>query len=247
MILIDDYVKFHPRGKTQEAKLVDIRNNLVKLDDDLKSVDCQKELETNSWIHQKVFKDLPLYWQNKFSEDEDEYIRKEGNRWKALFKLIKDEAFRIETKLAHRLDPKINDSSHDSSSKSILDFSKLPKKLQKQVNAALTKYDGGGKSPGVQDSSSKSSFNSTGKRTVKKSARFNEFAAKIGKCPECDEIHSYVSRARREEFVSGSLLACDTFKKYDINKKAATVAKHKACAICLSWSHQRDSCHRPRE
>ena len=166
-ILIDDYVKFQPRGKTQEAKLVDIRNNLVKLDDDLKSVDCQKELETNSWIHQKVFKDLPLYWQNKFSEDEDEYIRKEGNRWNALFKLIKDEAFRIETKLAHRLDPKINESSHDSSSKSSLDFSKLPKKLQRQVNAALTKYDGGGKSPGAQDSSSKSSFNPAGKRTAR--------------------------------------------------------------------------------
>ena len=139
-ILIDGYDKFQPRGRTQEAKLVDITDNLVKLDDDLKSVNCQKELETNSWIRKKVFKDLPLHWQNKFSEDEDEYMKKEGNRWKALSKLIKEEAFRIKTKLAHRLNPKINDSSHDNSSKTSLDFSKHPKKLHKQVNDALTKY-----------------------------------------------------------------------------------------------------------
>ena len=48
-----------------------IKDIVLNIEDDLTSVKCQKELKTNSWIHQKVIQDLPLYWQKKFIEGED--------------------------------------------------------------------------------------------------------------------------------------------------------------------------------
>merc|ERR1711954_75978 len=98
-----------------------------------------------------------------------------------------------------RLDPKFSDSSQkdgkdvsskNSSSSSGLDMSKLPKRLQKQVNAALTKYDAQGKSPGPP--------NSGGSGTnVRKSDRFDEYAKKVGNCPECKQQHTYISRSNQ--------------------------------------------------
>ena len=97
-ILIDDFVKFVPKGKTAEAKLVDLRDMLVKMEDDLTSVKSEKELSSNTWLHNKVVQDLPMYWQTKFVEDEEDLVRKEGSRWKAMFNFIKEESLRIETK-----------------------------------------------------------------------------------------------------------------------------------------------------
>ena len=47
-ILIDDYIKFVPRGKNDEAKLQDVRSTLERLYQDLVTVGCDNELTTNS-------------------------------------------------------------------------------------------------------------------------------------------------------------------------------------------------------
>ena len=243
-ILIDDFVKFSPKGKTPEAKLVDLRDMLVKIEDDLTSVKSEGELSSNTWLHNKVVQDLPMYWQTKFVEEEEERVQKEGSRWKAMFKFIKDESLRIETKMAWRLEAKFCDSSgkepSSSSSKSSsgLDMSRFPKKVQRQVNAVINNYEKRGKGGKTGNSSNKSSSNAN----VPKSANFDEYAAKIGKCPECKEVHKYISSGTKEWFVSGSFLACNAFKQMDVNQKAKILAKHNGCASCLSWSHQRDQC-----
>ena len=46
--------------------------------------------------HQKVIKDLPLFFQTEFSKEEDKLIEEHGSRWEALFKYIKNESTRIE-------------------------------------------------------------------------------------------------------------------------------------------------------
>ena len=112
-ILIDDYVKFFPAGKTPEAKLVNLRDVLVKLDDDLTSIDCKLELKDNSWLHQKVIKDLPLFFQTEFSKEEDKLIEEHGSRWEALFKYIKNESTKIEIKQPWRLEASSADSPKD--------------------------------------------------------------------------------------------------------------------------------------
>ena len=246
-ILVEDYVKFVPRGRTPEAKMVDMRDMLVKMEDDLTSVNSQNELATNTWIHCKVVKDLPLHFQTKFIEKEDDLVGQEGSRWKALFKFIKDEALKIETKMSWRLDPTAPDSSRESaSSKSSpgLDMHKLPKKLQRQVNAAISNYDS--KSSGNLSPSSSVYATNQNAGNAPKSERFDEFAAKVGKCPECKELHTYTER-NGEFFVSSTLLACNKFKSLEINKKAANVVKYNACAICLSWTHKRDTCKKQRK
>ena len=56
-------------------------------------------------------------------------------------------------------------------------------------------------------------------RSILKSDRFDEFVQKIGPCPECKEIHEYVSR-NNVKYVSGSLISCKKFVNLDTNKKA---------------------------
>ena len=216
---------------------------MLNIEDDLTSVKCQKELKTNSWIHQKVIQDLPLYWQNKFIEGEDVTVTDTEKSWEALFKFVKEEALRIETRMSWRLNPDAQGSSKNSGSSkssSVLDQSVFPKKLQKRVNAAIRNSDGAARSDG---STSALAHNSN--RPAVKSDRFDEFVRKIGPCPECKEIHEYVSR-NNVKYVSGSLISCKKFVNLDTNKKAELVAKHKACAIWLSWSHNIDSCRKSR-
>ena len=74
----------------------------------------------------------------------------------------------------------------------------------------------------------------------------NEMANKIGKCPECKILHTYVAKIKKL-FVSSSLFSCPKFLKLDNVKRAEMAQKHKACTICPSWTHQRDVFKRKAE
>ena len=75
------------------------------------------------------------------------------------------------------------------------------------------------------------------------SLRYEELEQTICKCPECNELHTYIAKIK-QVFISGSLILCPVFKKADRTGKVELAQKHKACTICLSWAHQREDCKR---
>ena len=188
---------------------------------------------------QNIIKLLPRTWQNKWSEGKEPLIEFAGSQFKALLKFIKDEANRIETDLPWTLDPDHPESSKSSSNN--LDISKLPKHLQKQVNAALAEADGNSGQNNSTGGNSNQVNSALTTVSAPKSPQFEDMKKKIGNCPQCGELHTYVARIQ-QLFVSGSIGACPDFKKADVQGKAELIQKHKACAICFSWGHQRDSC-----
>ena len=247
--LIEDFMKYVPKGRSPESKLIDLRNTLVSLKTELTAVNCLDVLTTSTYHMQNIIKIMPRTWQNKWSEGKEPLIAFAGSQFEALLKFVKDEAKRIETDLPWTLDPDpqdIKDSKGESSKSgsSNIDVSKLPipKHLQKKVNAALAKAGNSGQTHGNNSSNVKTNHaNSAQTVSAPKSPQFEEMKKRIGNCPQCGELHTYVARIQ-QLFVSGSLGACDDFKKANVQGKAELIQKHKACAICFSWGHQRDSC-----
>ena len=231
-LLIDDFVKYTLKGRTPEARLVDLRNVLMSLDTNLSAVECEENLHTNGWIHTTIQKMMPKFWQNKFSEQKQALLISKGSLWLALFSFIKSESKRIETDMPTHLDDHAGKQSSDNKkpenkgSKNV-DVSKLPKHLQKQINSVMA-------------NPSRNSKNSNS-QNAPKSARYDEMVKKIGNCPHCRKLHTFTSQ-NNLKFVAGALIACEEWKKLDVDKKAEAVQKANACAICLSWGHQRDNC-----
>ena len=110
--LIESFIRYSPKGRSPESKLIDLRDTLASLHTDLKAVDCLDVLTSSTFHLQAIFKNLPRSWQNKWSENKESLVNDETTEFKALFDFIKKEAQRIETDLPWTLDPEPPDTKN---------------------------------------------------------------------------------------------------------------------------------------
>ena len=106
--LMDDFVGHKLRGISDESRVVELKQVVMKLYTDLKAVGCEDNLEANPFILNKVVARLPRFWQNKYSENKTELLRaaaaSASPQWTAVSEFLKSEALRIETDMPSSLD-----------------------------------------------------------------------------------------------------------------------------------------------
>ena len=110
--LMDDFVEYKLTSVSEESRVVELKQTVMKLYTDLKAVNCEGDLEQNPFILNKVVARLPRFWQNKFSENKARLLREAEDSvcplWIAISGFLKSEALRIETDMPASLDANIS-------------------------------------------------------------------------------------------------------------------------------------------
>ena len=63
-----------------------------------------------------------------------------------------------------------------------------------------------------------------------------------GKCPLCQQYHTFFRTRDREHWPSDRLFKCDAFKDLGLKKRAETLERLGCCATCTSWNHKKADC-----
>ena len=237
-VLMDDFFKTVLKGRSDESRLVETKVIVVRLSSDLVAVSQKQVLHDNPYAINHIVKLMPRFWQNKWSESKGRLMENGKTLWQAISGFLKDEALRLETELPWTLDS----------------FNKNELKQSKPLNSTESAERDADQEEGKKD---KKRINALKKKEkwvtnkddseendVKKSARFDEMKDKFGKCPHCNEHHTWTSPRNKELLASDSLRNCEIFLSQTPQQRAAVVEKHKVCAYCLSWSHERVDCKR---
>ena len=65
---------------------------MERINAELTAVNGEDDLHSSLLLHNQIIKHLWRYFQNKFSDMEEELVEAEGSKWLALFTFIKDES-----------------------------------------------------------------------------------------------------------------------------------------------------------
>ena len=218
-ILLKDFSSLSLRGATEEAKLIQLRDAWEQLHADL--VTNRQEARCDDYtVLDQAEAMLPGRFRAKFVDDKDELLKdNEGSGYKALASFLQIQGSLIERHMPDRLLASAKTETRLDREKEELEKDKKIKSLQQKL-CALEKKDAG-----------KSDRAAPGE--------------KLGKCPICEANHTYtVTRGPKQGQVRGSdkLFNCDKFIALSLEEKSEAVVKHKACASCLSWNHERPAC-----
>ena len=221
--LVDEFLKLKIKSRSDQSKVVEVKESVMRLSSDLKAVKFEDNLHNNPYILNHIVKMMPPYWQNKYSEQKASLMAGDKTQWDAISGFLKSEAHRLNTELPWTLDSYSATRTEESSEEGGAARGKAEKK---RINALAVrepaKRMGRSQEPPPSD-------------------RLEEMKVKIGVCPNCKVHHYYTSRSQ-ELFVSGSLSGCDYFSSLSPQMRAELVVKLRACAQCLRWDHQRAEC-----
>ena len=213
--LMDDFVEHKLTSVSEESRVVELKQTVMKLYTDLKAVNCEGDLELNPFILNKVVARLPRFWQNKFSENKARLLKEAEDSacplWTAISGFLKGEALRIETDMPSSLDANISKETQ----------------ARKQVNTNTLRQDGQASQGGRQGRGGQGSANSD---------------LKGEPCPECATIHEWTLRSTGEVLGSNWFTSCPKFKQGNCSEKAELLAKHGACARCTCYGHDKTKC-----
>ena len=79
----------------------------------------------------------------------------------------------------------------------------------------------------------------------KKDDEFKRAKADCGRCPLCNEFHTFYKTREKIEWPSDRLFKCESFRNLSLWDRANTIERLKCCASCTSWNHQEASCPSP--
>ena len=224
-VLLEDFKAFTPKGRTDEAKMVHLRDTVEKLQADLITNGEEGRCEDFSTIDLAEAM-IPGSYRRDYVKGKRGMIADNGSPFKALFAFLQEQGTLIEEHMPDRLDHfKGSKAGKQTEEKS--DADKI-----KALEAKLFHLEA--KKPGTPKPDSKSP------EEVKEQLKKSE--EKSGKCPICDEFHYFKPMGKGEKRAGDRLSGCEKFRRMSLAEKEDIVIKKKACAKCLSWKHERGAC-----
>ena len=215
-LLLRDFNGVSLTKHTDEAKVIELRDILEKLESDLLTNGQQARCD-DFHVLDKAEAMLPGRFRALFVRAKDELVDHHGTGFKALVAFLQEESTMIELHMPDLL---------DSSSKPESTVKKQESKKIKELEAKLAKYEGKVESEDQR------------KKPYNKEAS----EEKMGKCPVCGIFHYYVNSKTKKELASARLSGCPKFKAMSVEERAETIVAKKACAKCLDWRHERPTC-----
>ena len=83
-LLMDAFMSTKLKSRSEESKLVEVKNIVLRLDSDLTAVKHQSHLQASSYAISNIVKLLPKTWLTRWSEMEDKKVIEHGSQWKAI-------------------------------------------------------------------------------------------------------------------------------------------------------------------
>ena len=80
------------------------------------------------------------------------------------------------------------------------------------------------------------------KEDPKDTEKFKNLKDKIGKCPVCQEFHTW-DRKDKKNFPSSKLRACPKFMGLTVKARARKLEEIGGCPQCSCWDHKKDKCY----
>ena len=219
-LLLRDFAACTLKKHTDEAKLIELRDILEKLESDMITNSQQARLNDFTVLDHAEHM-IPGRFRDQFVRSKDELVTKEGSGFKALTSFLEEEATMVERHLPDRLldtQPKTEQTSRRQESKEI-----------KELKAKLAALEG--KSEKVE------------KRPPPLTKESSE--EKAGKCPLCQKHHYYTATRGKQagkELASARLYGCPKYKAMTLDQRGDTIIAKKACAACTDWRHERSAC-----
>ena len=217
-LLLRDFAACTLKKHTDEAKLIELRDLLEKLESDMITNGQQARLNDFTVLDQAEYM-IPGRFRDQFVRSKDELVTKKGSGFKALTSFLEEEASMVERHLPDRL-LDTEAETHQSDEDEI-----------REIKAKLAALEG--KTEQHEDNLAKS---------VKKKEASEK---KAGKCPICDEYHYFKSTrapSQGQDIASSCLHACPKYRAMTLDQKTDAIIAHKACAACTDWRHERPSC-----
>ena len=223
-LILQDFDSLSLKSKTEEAKLIELRDSLEKLESDL-TINKQQQRCEDLHTVDKAESYLPPRYRIRYVERKEAMLIEKGSGFKALLAFLQEQGSLIEQYMPDKLDPlsKNEPKTHTEDKKD-----EKIKSLQARLNALEGR-------PGGEGAEKRDKL----EKNLKKAEE------KIGKCPACDSFH-YFTGSRGHKVVSDKLWACEKFSGLSLEQRVDLVIKKKACASCLSWKHERSACEKPR-
>ena len=223
-LILRDFSELTLKKKTDEAKLIELRDVLEKLDSDL-ATNGQQERCNDFALLDRAESIIPGRFRDQFAEVKDKLIADQGSGFKALTSFLEDKANMVEKHLPDRL--------LDSAPK-IVDNTGRQERKDEEIRKLKAKL---------------AAFEGSSERTQKtpKSAWTKEMSEeKTGKCPLCKEHHYYTFQGKGpnkgKEFASARLESCPKYIAMTLDQKTEAIINKKACAVCTDWRHERSAC-----
>ena len=220
-LILQDFDSLSLKSKTEEAKLIELRDSLEKLESDL-TINKQQQRCEDLHTVDKAESYLPPGYRIRYVERKEAMLKEKGSGFKALLAFLQEQGSLIEQYMPDKLDPITQTDSKVQMEEKSKD--QQIEALQARVNALEGR---------VKDEKEDKS-----EKNLKKAEE------KIGKCPACDNFHYYEGK-KGDKVVSDKLWACEKFTALSLDKRVELVVKEKACASCLSWKHERSACEKP--
>ena len=65
---------------------------------------------------------------------------------------------------------------------------------------------------------------------------------RVGKCPACNQAHTYKSRWSTQPWPSDRFVSCQKFSNMSTKQRAETLQRASGCVRCTSWTHRKADC-----
>ena len=217
-LLLRDFSNCSLKKNTDEAKVIELRDILEKLESDMLTNGQAARCEDFTVLdHAESM--IPGRFRDQYVRVKEDLVETAGSGFKALTSFLEDEATLVERHLPDRLldnAPKSEASPRDQESKEI-----------RELKATIARLEGQAARP------DKPTWNK----------EISE--QKAGKCPICDEYHYFKSTrgpSQGQDLASPCLHTCPKYKTMTLDQKVDTIITKKACAACTDWRHERPSC-----
>ena len=80
------------------------------------------------------------------------------------------------------------------------------------------------------------------KKKDEEQKRIEEVRRRIGKCPLCNQEHTFKSKWSSTPWPSDRLLTCKKFNDMTLKQRGENLERVKGCIRCTSWKHGKDTC-----
>ena len=245
-VLLEDFKAYSPKGRTDEAKLVDLRDTLEKLQADLITNKQVGRCEDFSIIDTAEAM-IPGSFRRDYVREKGDLIEKKGSVFGALFTFLQEQGTLIEEHMPDKLDHSKDTKSEKHSEE------KTAEERIKLLEAKIYGVE-------LRESEEPDEERSNDDRLKMLEAKIYELEVKrnqgadseekkkkseekVGKCPVCSEFHYWRPKSdQTQELASDRLSGCPKFKSMSLKEREEVVLKGNACAKCLSWKHERSNC-----
>ena len=213
-VLVDSFINLKLKSKGDASKLVEIENKLETLYNDLLAVGEERQVSDNHYLLQVAVKKMPNKFQTKLADARAEKHEIPGE---TLWKILR-EFLKTQVQKIERYTPWELDEKEE-------------KKFGKECYKCKSK-----------DHETKNCPKHATKST--NAVIFEKEKTEVGRCPICQEYHTYWRRVSKAEVPSDRLTSCPVWRdQLTSAERAKKLQSVSGCANCTSWRHSRDNCN----